>query len=29
MKHGGMTPENAKAYVAELAKGRRYQRDVY
>jgi sulfite reductase (NADPH) flavoprotein alpha-component len=27
--HGRMTPEQAKAYVAEMSKSGRYQRDVY
>ncbi len=29
VKHGGKTPEDAKAYVDALRKGKRYQRDVY
>ncbi|HEX8916487.1 MAG TPA: sulfite reductase subunit alpha, partial [Humisphaera sp.] len=29
VEQGGMTPEQAKAYVSELAKAKRYQRDVY
>jgi sulfite reductase (NADPH) flavoprotein alpha-component len=28
-EHGGMSPDRAKAYVADLAKAGRYQRDVY
>ena len=28
-EQGGMTPEAAKAYVADMAKAKRYQRDVY
>jgi sulfite reductase (NADPH) flavoprotein alpha-component len=28
-KHGGMPPEQAKAYITDLAKSKRYQRDVY
>lgn len=28
-EHGGMTPEGAAAYVREMKKQRRYQRDVY
>lgn len=28
-EQGGMSPEAAKAYVADLAKSKRYQRDVY
>ena len=28
-EHGRMTPEQAKAYVAEMSKSGRYQRDVY
>jgi sulfite reductase (NADPH) flavoprotein alpha-component len=28
-QQGGMSPESAKAYVAEMSKAKRYQRDVY
>jgi sulfite reductase alpha subunit-like flavoprotein len=28
-KEGGLSPEEAVAYVKELKKDRRYQRDVY
>jgi len=28
-RQGGMSPEAAKAFVADLAKSKRYQRDVY
>jgi sulfite reductase (NADPH) flavoprotein alpha-component len=29
MQHGGMSAEQAKAFVADLSKAKRYQRDVY
>ena len=28
-EQGGMSPEAAKAYVTDLSKAKRYQRDVY
>jgi sulfite reductase (NADPH) flavoprotein alpha-component len=29
MEQGGMSQEQARAFVADLAKAKRYQRDVY
>ena len=28
-QHGGLSPDEAKAYVAALSKAKRYMRDVY